>query len=464
MVQNTFQDILISFKKYVDDFFIEKDIILYDSQVSGVRRKKILLSLSGGPDSFLCFLLLLELKKIDPQLEIAIINFNHKTNPNDFFKEEKYIDSLGKSMNFKVYRYYLQKEREENNIPFKKLSQNYFRDFRMQNIIKTAYENDYELCITGHNLEDLVDTFLMRLGKGSGIWGLRSPIMQSKEIHGLRFFRPLIHTSRGAIEKIMKNRPYFLDPTRKNPYQRNLVRSLHGSMAMAGIMVEGIYLSILRQEQYHKIREQNMRFPMEKGYNYVLISGFIALSSLEKRENIMGAMNHIIPGSHIEFTAMENLIKEIMEKITINRANSLFSYNAKEDRLLVTKAKSPEKFLLEKNNDISIEIHNNLLKINRMVFWSKQRFFLLKPGNYKTHIIPFYLLVRLLNSWGHPVIYKHALSLPKIVVDSMASVIIDYGEYKKIILHKSIFLQQGKENPLTIEFMDFAHNMILISP
>jgi tRNA(Ile)-lysidine synthetase-like protein len=458
VINREFNAILNHFREYLKDFFA--------LEIQEFKEKKVLLSLSGGPDSFLCFLLLLELQKTDPYLKVSLINFNHKSNPQEFFKEEKYIDSVAIMGKMKLYRYYLKEEKEKGNIQDKKMSQNYFRQFRLQNIIKTAWENNYKLCITGHNLEDLVDTFLMRLGKGSGPWGLHSPIAQSKEIYGVQFFRPLLHTGRNIIEQIMKNRPYFLDPTRRHSYQRNLIRALHNPMNKAGITMEGIYLSILRQQEYYGLVFKGLSLPLQKGYNYVLIPEFSKLTELEKRENIMLSISHIIVAGKIEFSLIGQWLQELQKSKKILKSNCILLYQENKDQLLVTRGKSSNSLVKQPNNNIYISIDNSLIKENKIVLWGKQKFFLLAPGDYKTTILPFHLLMDFLQLWGYSIGYSHKESLPKIVVESMVALIIDYEYQKIIIVPREINLLFKVPIPKTIkiEFINFTPFVIPVSP
>jgi tRNA(Ile)-lysidine synthase len=92
------------------------------------------------------------------------------------------------------------------------------------------------LCVA-HQLEDQAETFLMRLGRGSGLDGLSAmrPITQA---YGLSVVRPLLHTSRAEIETYLSARgqAWLRDPTNeRDNYTRNRIRRLLPALAEEGL-------------------------------------------------------------------------------------------------------------------------------------------------------------------------------------------------------------------------------------
>ena len=58
--------------------------------------------------------------------------------------------------------------------------------------------------ITGHNLDDQVETFFIRLSRGSGLTGLSAMKPLSKLDKKIRLFRPLLDVKKDSLIKISK--------------------------------------------------------------------------------------------------------------------------------------------------------------------------------------------------------------------------------------------------------------------
>lgn len=96
------------------------------------------------------------------------------------------------------------------------------REKRYVALLKTMKKIGAERIALGHNSDDVVETFLLNLLRGSGARGLRSIPAQR-----VPFVRPLIELQKKEILKYVKQRrlPYSIDETnRMLGYRRNLIR------------------------------------------------------------------------------------------------------------------------------------------------------------------------------------------------------------------------------------------------
>jgi len=104
-----------------------------------------------------------------------------------------------------------------------------------------------KVILTAHNLEDQVETFLIRLSRGSGLKGLSAMKSLSKINNQVILFRPLLDTQKRFLIKISKTvfGKYFEDPSNKNEkYLRTKVRNLKKPLEKSGIKYEKIFKSI----------------------------------------------------------------------------------------------------------------------------------------------------------------------------------------------------------------------------
>ena len=96
-------------------------------------------------------------------------------------------------------------------------------------------------------MEDQVETFFIRLSRGSGLRGLSAMKPLSKLNNQVSLFRPLLDTKKKFLIKISKNifGTYFKDPSnKKEKYLRTKVRNLKKPLENSGIKYEQIFKSI----------------------------------------------------------------------------------------------------------------------------------------------------------------------------------------------------------------------------
>jgi tRNA(Ile)-lysidine synthase len=101
--------------------------------------------------------------------------------------------------------------------------------------------------LTGHNMDDQAETFLMRLARGSGLDGLSAMRLRSdypvKEYDGLFVVRPLLPFSRARILATCREykQAYISDPSNTNPvFARVRIRNIMPELEALGVTPEKI--------------------------------------------------------------------------------------------------------------------------------------------------------------------------------------------------------------------------------
>ena len=104
-----------------------------------------------------------------------------------------------------------------------------------------------KVILTAHNFEDQVETFFIRLSRGSGLHGLSS----MKEINTITkkivLVRPLLETKKTQLKKIARLifGKFYKDPTNTDrKYLRTRIRSLKNSLESSGLNYDRIFQSI----------------------------------------------------------------------------------------------------------------------------------------------------------------------------------------------------------------------------
>ena len=183
-------------------------------------KERVLVGVSGGPDSVALLHALYRLKE-DFGIEIFIGHLNHMFRPKDSNKAENFVKNLAEELGLPFTS-------KRVNVPQymkdEKLSaQEAAREVRYCFFIEEAKKSRVAKIAKGHNADDQAETVLMRIIKGSGSRGLGGipPVRDNK------FIRPLIETTREEINDFLKenNLDSILDPSNKETiYLRNQIR------------------------------------------------------------------------------------------------------------------------------------------------------------------------------------------------------------------------------------------------
>ena len=165
----------------------------------GLIRKfdRIVLGVSGGPDSIALLYCLLALKE-EYRLSLRIAHLNHMLRPKDSAKDAEFVRALAKKLGLactikKVNVKALKKGSLEETA----------RKARLDFFLETAKRIKADKIALGHTLDDQAETVLMRLLRGSGLLGL-SGILPKRDIGGWTVIRPLLGIKRKEIESFLK--------------------------------------------------------------------------------------------------------------------------------------------------------------------------------------------------------------------------------------------------------------------
>ena len=134
-----------------------------------------------------------------------------------------------------------------NKIKINKNIQAEARNIRYEILFNFCKKNKIKTLLTAHNLEDQVETFFIRLSRGSGLKGLSAMKPLSKIDSQLSLFRPLLDVKKKFLIKISKivYGKYIKDPSNiDSKYLRTRIRNLRKPLKKSGIEYEQIIKSI----------------------------------------------------------------------------------------------------------------------------------------------------------------------------------------------------------------------------
>jgi tRNA(Ile)-lysidine synthase len=167
---------------------------------------RVLVAVSGGPDSIT---LLHVLKTLSPffQIDLAVFHLNHLIREKAE-EEAQFVEEIAQQLGLESFIYTQDVPAYANE---KKLSlEEAGREVRHSLAQKVADEHGFSKIAYGHQADDLVETFFIRLLRGTSLEGLKS----IPPVRG-RLIRPLIERTREEVMAYLsrKNIPYQTDET-----------------------------------------------------------------------------------------------------------------------------------------------------------------------------------------------------------------------------------------------------------
>ena len=223
------------FKNYRD---LSKIFLKFKNKLDNLNKKKYVVAVSGGPDS-LALVALTRAYTFYKKTKFYYVLVDHSLRKNSD-KEAQNVKRLLKK-NSIILKIFINKKKIIKNI------QSEARIVRYNILIKYCKKNNIKILLTAHNLEDQVETFLMRLSRGSGLKGLSAMKPLSYIDSKVDLYRPLLDINKKYLIKISKSifGTYFKDPSNKNTnYLRTKIRSLKKPIENSGIKYEQIFRSI----------------------------------------------------------------------------------------------------------------------------------------------------------------------------------------------------------------------------
>lgn len=201
--------------------------LLIDSVLQTIRENsmikendKIIVAVSGGPDS-MCLLHILYTLKESLKISLAAAHVNHCLRGQDADEDENYVKNFCKALNIDFYsiRVDVKSLSSERNIS----SEMAGRAVRYEFFERLKGEINADKIALAHNANDQAETLLMRIMRGTGSEGL----IGIKPVRDKLYIRPLINNTRIEIENYCKNNRINarIDKTNlENIYSRNKVR------------------------------------------------------------------------------------------------------------------------------------------------------------------------------------------------------------------------------------------------
>ena len=155
--------------------------------LSFLKKKKLLIAISGGIDSVVLTHLL---SVLNFDISLAHCNFNLRGKESDL--DEEFVIQLSEKLNLNLFKIHFKtdefakRNKQSTQIAARELRYNWFQ--------KIIEQNSFDYVLTAHHADDNLETFLINLTRGSGLDGFTG----IPEING-NVVRPLLKFSRETI-------------------------------------------------------------------------------------------------------------------------------------------------------------------------------------------------------------------------------------------------------------------------
>ena len=187
------------------------------------KNDKVLVCVSGGPDS-VALLYLLYFLKDKFNLKLRIAHLNHMIRGKEADRDADFVRNLAGRLNSPIIS-------KKSDVPSfvkknKLSSEEGARILRYRFFLEAAVKFKVDKVAIGHTADDQIETVLMRIVRGTGLEGLGG-IQPVIEQNGIRIIRPLIEVWKKEIEDYLrqKNLRFRTDLSNKDKaYFRNKIR------------------------------------------------------------------------------------------------------------------------------------------------------------------------------------------------------------------------------------------------
>ena len=203
-----------------------------------IKKNTFLVAVSGGSDS-LALSALSQVYLTEKKIKVFFVLVDHGIR----IGSSKEAENVKKLLKKKGINLIILKNKKKIN----KNIQSQAREIRYQLLLNFCKKYKIKFIMTGHHRDDQIETFLIRLSRGSGVQGLSSMSKVSSLNNATKLFRPLLDEKKKDLASLAKYYfgKIFKDPSNTNQkYLRTKIRNIVKQFEKNGIKHDRIINSI----------------------------------------------------------------------------------------------------------------------------------------------------------------------------------------------------------------------------
>jgi tRNA(Ile)-lysidine synthase len=327
---------------------------------------RVLVALSGGPDSVALLYGLIALKH-EYKLKLCIAHVNHQLRGRESDRDEKFTKELASNLGLRFFskKVDVKKKAKKGKLSIEEAA----REVRYKYLEQLSEKIKANKIALGHQADDQAETFLMRLLRGAGAAGLSGiPVKRGKII------RPLMQIKREEIKSFLKANRI---PSRRDSsnlltdFNRNKVRlkllpviKKDFNPRIVDSLNRAADIISLQQEYIQKLSEQILKRIGKKKKDKIVIDAkkFARYDTCLKREMIRQCIDNLGGDiSHLSFELVEralNLVDrkksgrriELCKDVWFEVGGSQLAFFRKEEKEYIHTIRLPGKSVLKDQN------------------------------------------------------------------------------------------------------------------
>ncbi len=276
--------------------------------------QRILIACSGGSDSISLLDILLQLAA-RLKIFLGVIHVDHRQRP-ESIQAKKYVEKFCKDRGVVFYAHDM-----DSQVAPPGCDEATLRELRLTCFNKTAKEHGFHRLALGHTRDDQVETVLMRIFRGTGIYGLQGMGFVRDDF----FIRPLLGCTRNDLVEYLRVRKidYFYDRSNQDiSFLRNRIR--HELLPYLRRWINPAVDTALMRMSKSAAREQDLieqlaaRVEMHADDQGAVVLSFKNLEVLHDAvlARVLIRAVEIVrgPGANLELHHLENLLQNLRSR------------------------------------------------------------------------------------------------------------------------------------------------------
>lgn len=313
-----------------------------------LNNKTVIVSCSGGPDSMALLSIVNDIKD-DNNIKVIVAHVNHKVRV-ESDEEALMVETYAEEFHdvFELYEIKNYHEKVNFHEDARKIRYRFLKD------LTEKYHADFLL--TAHHGDDLTETILMRITRGSSLKGYIG-FKQLSNWEGIKIVRPLIRRTKKYLEEYDKdhNIPYRIDNTNyssdytRNRYRNNIVPLLKEEDENIHLKYLKFSKELDKYYEYVKKEADTVKEDISDKNGIVIVSKYIKIPSLLKEMIISDLIIEkqlvdYLPLNDSLFTDMLRILESDKTNALINLPNN-YLFGKEYDRIVFKKIENKEEII-----------------------------------------------------------------------------------------------------------------------
>lgn len=301
---------------------------------------KIVVATSGGPDSMYLLSNLIN-ERLKKNLELIVVHINHQTRK-ECNEEEEFLRTYCQNNNVPIKVFKIEKYQKGH------FTEEEARNIRLNFYAKVCQENSFDYIVTAHHADDVIETILMKILRGSTLSSIVG-LKETEKFKNVIIKHPMLNITKEEILNYLKKHEISYVVDKSNESLNHLRNRLRLNI-----------VPLLKKEQ-PKLAQKFLKFSKELQEQNEYIENKLAIIEAELQiKDGYNLKEFLLKDSYIQ--------KELLKKIMKNYYwENITKINEQTYQMILHFLKHHRKNILPLPLDNHIEINQNFFKITHNI-------------------------------------------------------------------------------------------------